>query len=69
MAVEMNFRLGADFGIVSFNDTMLKEVVAGGITTISTDFRKMGETLAGMIAEKKKGQTANPAALIRRKSL
>ncbi|MGD9555956.1 MAG: GntR family transcriptional regulator [Mangrovibacterium sp.] len=69
MAAEMNFRLGADFGIVSFNDTMLKEVVAGGITTISTDFRKMGETLAGMIAEKKKGQTANPAALIRRKSL
>ena len=31
------FKLGKKFGIVSFNDTMLKEVVSGGITTISTD--------------------------------
>ena len=69
MAAEHRFVLGSDFGIVSFNDTMLKEVVAGGITTISTDFNRMGETLAGMIMEKRKDRIANPAALIRRKSL
>lgn len=69
MAAELNFELGVNFGIVSFNDTVLKEVVAGGITTISTDFNKMGETLAEMIVEKRREQIANPAALIRRNSL
>lgn len=69
MAAERHFVLGTDFGIVSFNDTVLKEVVAGGITTISTDFVRMGETLAGMIVEKRRERVANPATLIRRKSL
>ena len=69
LAAKKGFCLGKDLGIVSFNDTMLKEVVAGGITTISTDFKKMGETLASMIMEKSKIQIANPAILIRRKSL
>ncbi|MEN6453613.1 MAG: GntR family transcriptional regulator [Prolixibacteraceae bacterium] len=69
MAAEQGFDLGAEVGIVSFNDTVLKEVVAGGITTISTDFNRMGETLAEMIMEKRRDQIANPATLIRRKSL
>lgn len=69
IATEKGFKLGQDFGIVSFNDTMLKEVVAGGITTISTDFVLMGKTLAEMISERSKAQLRNPASLIRRKSL
>ena len=62
-------KLGKKFGIVSFNDTMLKEVVAGGITTISTDFALMGQTLAKMIIEKSQQQIPNSASLIRRNSL
>ncbi|MCW0481255.1 GntR family transcriptional regulator [Gaoshiqia sediminis] len=69
MAAEQNLTLGSDLGIVSFNDTVLKEVVAGGITTISTDFKLMGESLAGMIVEKRREKLANPASLIRRNSL
>lgn len=69
MATGNQFTLGKDFGIVSFNDTMLKEVVAGGITTISTDFELMGKTLAQMVSERSKAQLSNPAALIRRNSL
>lgn len=69
IAAENGFSLGVDFGIVSFNDTMLKEVVAGGITTISTDFMAMGKTLARMIMERSKEQLSNPASLIRRNSL
>jgi len=69
MAAEKNFELGKDLGIVSFNDTMLKEVVAGGITTISTDFSLMGQSLAKMINEKGHVKIPNPASLIRRKSL
>ncbi|KOH44251.1 GntR family transcriptional regulator [Sunxiuqinia dokdonensis] len=69
MAAENNFTLGQDFGLVSFNDTMLKEVVAGGITTISTDFQLMGKKLAQMVSERSKEQVNNPATLIRRSSL
>ncbi|MGE4586684.1 MAG: GntR family transcriptional regulator [Mangrovibacterium sp.] len=69
MAAEQSCCLGKDLGIVSFNDTVLKEVVAGGITTISTDFKRMGTTLAGMVAGRRHEHVANPAYLIRRKSL
>jgi DNA-binding transcriptional regulator YhcF (GntR family) len=69
MAAAKNLQLGHDFGIVSFNDTVLKEVVAGGITTISTDFNLMGRTLARMIQEKSGGKIRNQSALIRRNSL
>ena len=48
-AREYKYKLGKKFGIVSFNDTMLKEVVGGGITTISTDFTEMGKNLANML--------------------
>jgi DNA-binding LacI/PurR family transcriptional regulator len=69
MAKYNNYKLGKKFGLVSFNDTMLKEVVAGGITTISTDFVEMGKTLADMVLNKKSGQFRNPSKLIVRNSL
>jgi DNA-binding transcriptional regulator YhcF (GntR family) len=69
LATEKNLHLGHDFGIVSFNDTTLKEVVAGGITTISTNFNLMGQTLARMIQEKSSEKIRNQSALIRRNSL
>lgn len=69
MAVNEGLQIGSDIGIVSFNDTLLKEVVAGGITTISTDFSHMGERLAQMVTNKEKVQLRNPSSLIRRKSL
>lgn len=68
-AAEAKLKLGEDLGLVSFNDTVLKEVVAGGITTISTDFVQMGKTLAKMISDRSKLQLSNPSSLIRRKSL
>ncbi|HEY3391054.1 MAG TPA: substrate-binding domain-containing protein [Prolixibacteraceae bacterium] len=68
-AAAMNLELGKDVGLVSFNDTMLKEVVAGGITTISTDFIQMGKTLADMLINHKKIRIRNPSKLIVRKSL
>jgi len=69
MASEKNLQLGKDVGIVSFNDTVLKEVVSGGITTISTDFQLMGQTLARMIQEKRSEIVRNHSSLIRRNSL
>ncbi|HZL11463.1 MAG TPA: GntR family transcriptional regulator [Prolixibacteraceae bacterium] len=69
MAVDKNLILGTDVGIVSFNDTVLKEVVAGGITTISTDFQTMGKTLATMIQDRSSEKIRNKSSLIRRNSL
>jgi DNA-binding transcriptional regulator YhcF (GntR family) len=35
-------RLGRDVGVLSYNDTPLKEIVAGGISVISIDFHGLG---------------------------
>lgn len=69
IAKDYKYKLGKKFGIVSFNNTVLKEVVAGGITTISTDFVEMGKTLAGLVLNKKTGHFRNPSKLIIRNSL
>jgi DNA-binding transcriptional regulator YhcF (GntR family) len=63
------YELGKDVGIVSYNDTPLKSVVANGITTISTDFEAMGRDIAGLIINRKKDHIENPCSLIIRGSL
>ncbi len=68
-AGEKGLKLGQEVGILAFNDTILKEVVANGITTISTDFNQMGQTLAEMIRDRKKSAIKNPSSLIVRNSL
>ena len=68
-AQKNNLVLGKDIGIISYNDTPLKSVVANGITTISTDFVEMGKTIADMVINKKKDHIENPCSLIRRSSL
>ena len=64
-----NLKIVDDFGIISYNDTPLKKVVENGITTISTDFTKMGTLLANMILENRKEQIENESSLILRNSL
>jgi DNA-binding transcriptional regulator YhcF (GntR family) len=64
-----NLKLGTDFGIISYNETPLKKVVANGITTISTNFDAMGKILAEMVLKGKKEQIENKCALIMRNSL
>lgn len=66
---EKEWKLGNDIGIISYDDTPMKEILFGGITTISTDFKQMGETLSKLIVEEKTEQIANPAGLIVRESL
>lgn len=61
--------LGKDCGLISYNDHMLKEVVADGITTISTDFKHMGKQLAEMIKQGKRQYIANRSRLKIRKSI
>ena len=64
---EDEFKLGEEIGIISYNDTPLKELL--GITVISTDFKIMGETTADMILNRKKGKVKVPFNFIDRDSL
>jgi DNA-binding transcriptional regulator YhcF (GntR family) len=68
-AKNQQLNIGSDLGIISYNDTPLKEVVADGITTISTDFKEMGKILAEMVLNSKNELIENKSSLIRRKSL
>lgn len=67
---EQCLKLGKDVGIISYNDTPLKEILAEGITTISTDFNHMGRSIANQIlGEEDKIPIKNPFRFIVRKSL
>jgi len=61
--------LGKDIGLISYNETRLKSIIDKGITTISTDFLRMGENLVHLIFNpKEQQQIHNPVRLIKRKS-
>jgi DNA-binding transcriptional regulator YhcF (GntR family) len=67
---EQNLKLGQDVGIISYNETPLKEILADGITTISTDFVHMGRSIAEQILGKEdKIPIKNPFKLYLRKSI
>jgi DNA-binding LacI/PurR family transcriptional regulator len=57
-----------EIGIVSFNETPLKGIIAPGITTVSTDFAEMGKTMAEMILNHHKLKIDNPFLMYERKS-
>lgn len=65
---DKNFGIGSDIGIISYNETVLKEVLAEGITVISTDLTYMGEKLAWLILNKENVKIKNPFRMIRRNS-
>jgi DNA-binding transcriptional regulator YhcF (GntR family) len=64
-----NWEPGRDIGIVSYDETPLKEILAGGISVISTDFKKMGEKAAEMLKMRINSKIENPCLFIPRKSL
>ncbi|GAA4443526.1 hypothetical protein GCM10023091_32280 [Ravibacter arvi] len=64
-----NLKLGKQIGLLSFNDTTLKEVLADGITVITTDFETMGRTAAALLLDGKQIKVKNPFTMIRRNSL
>ena len=67
--VEKGFVIGCDVGILSQDDNVAKEIVFGGITTISTDFIEMAKKAASHVKEGKQTQVLLPTKLIKRKSL
>lgn len=60
---------GQNVGLVSYNDSPVKEVLLGGVTVISTDFVAMGRSAARMILRDEHYYTENPFRLILRATL
>lgn len=66
---QTQLRVGKNVGIISYNETPWKRFLLDGITTISTDFKKMGEIAAEMVLTNEKKQVEVPFALTLRNSL
>jgi DNA-binding transcriptional regulator YhcF (GntR family) len=66
---EKQWKLGTDIGILAYDETPVREILAGGITVLSTDFKEMGSTAARLIKENSREIIENPCSLIIRNSL
>lgn len=60
---------GKDVGLISYDDTPLKEFLLSGVSVITTDFEEMGKTAAAMLLGRSSGKRPNPGRFIRRSTL
>lgn len=67
--LETKLQVGNDVGIISYNETPIKQIILNGITTISADFKMMGEKAAHMILERTGSHEAVPFNITLRDSL
>ena len=65
-AAAMELKTGEDISVISYNDAPINEVILNGLTSVSTDFKQMGETAAQMIMNKTPFKTKCDFRLIRR---
>lgn len=66
---EKKIRVGEDIGVLSYNDTPMKQIAGGGISVISTDFEQMGFLAAEFVKTNQKIAEILPTSLILRDSL
>ncbi|WP_394747620.1 GntR family transcriptional regulator [Spongiimicrobium salis] len=64
-----DFSIGRDIGILSHNDHVVKQIIFGGITTISTDFNDMAKKAADHVKNGGTTQLITSLNLIKRNSL
>jgi DNA-binding LacI/PurR family transcriptional regulator len=62
-------KLGQDVGVLSYNDSPMKQIVGGGISVMSVDFEKMGELAARFVKNKQPIEKVLPTFLTLRASL
>lgn len=63
------FNVGKDVGVLSYNDTPMKQIVGNGISVISTNFETMGKLAADFIKKKQQIKKILPTYFILRDSL
>ncbi len=61
--------IAKDIGIISYNDTPLKEVLLEGISVVTTDFQQLGASTAKIVLHQLKGEIKNDFKLILRNTL
>ncbi len=66
---KQGFRIGKDIGILSYNDTPMKEMIRDGITVISTDFDLMGRKAAQFVITKSPVRQVIKTKILLRNSL
>jgi len=66
---EAKLKVGIDIGIISYNETPWKQFILNGITTISTDFKKMGQMAAEMVLNDSIEKLTVPFTITIRESL
>lgn len=64
-----SLEIGKDIGVISYNETPLKKIILNGLTTLSTDFQKMGELTSEMILNDERRHIEIPFYLTLRASL
>jgi hypothetical protein len=64
-----NLQIGEEVGIISYNEVPIKKIILKGISTISTDFRRMGQIAAELILNNSREQIAVPFRLTLRPSI
>lgn len=62
-------KIGEDIGVISYNESPLKKIILNGLTTISTDFEKMGAMTADVIKNGATSRFEVPFYLTLRSSL
>ncbi|HEY0769051.1 MAG TPA: GntR family transcriptional regulator [Sphingobacteriaceae bacterium] len=67
--ISQELKVGLDVGVISYNETPLKKIILNGITTISTDFKYMGQAAARVITENVREHIEVPFNLTLRASL
>ena len=63
------FVVGKDVGVISYNETRIKNLILDGITTVSTDFHALGAKAAELVLSGAKGHTDIPFRMAQRASL
>ncbi|HEY5916123.1 MAG TPA: transcriptional regulator, partial [Chryseolinea sp.] len=61
--------VGREVGVISYNETPVKKIILNGITTISTDFKMIGEKAAEQVLTNSRKHIAVPFYLNLRASL
>ncbi|WP_420572878.1 GntR family transcriptional regulator [Kordia sp.] len=64
-----NYSIGKEVGILAHNDNDVKEIIFGGITTISADFKKMAQESASYVKHQTPIHRIIPSEIKRRNSL
>lgn len=64
-----NWQLGKDIGVLSYNETPLKQVIRDGISVVSCNFKMMANEMTAFIKEPKTVHKIIPIEFVKRNSL